>query len=270
MACLFQQERGGGATSGVGRAVSSAPPCVAMNDMRRSTLLRDASATLGLADRVVCAAASFEQRAPHLGDTSGSSSSSTAMPASSRSTVVSRDSGALTYEEALAARLFLAAKMCEEPRRLRDVLNAVELATRGDIVRDAHDYWDRKAKMVTAEQLVLRELGFDTSFEDAQVLLLNSLRLFRAPKALYELSVSLLNDTMHTLHELRTSRVLVAAAICVGAELLGLPLPAGWHGVLEVETSVLATACHAVLDVYDRQETPSASAGTAGGARSSM
>lgn len=210
------------------------------------TLLRDAAAVLGLADRVVCAAASFDARAPRLAD------AASAVGARSHGNENSSSSGSSSSaEEAAAAVLFLAAKMCEEPRRLRDVLNGVEVASHGDIVRDAHAYWDRKSRMVAAEQLLLRELGFDTGFEDAQVLLLNSLRLLRAPKALYELSVALLNDASMRLREPRPSRVIAAAAISLAAEMLALPLPNGWAGVLEVEASALAEASHAILAIYE-------------------
>ena len=215
----------------------------------KPTLLRDAAAVLGLVDRVVCAAASFDARAPHFADATASAAGDGGSASGGAGSSSGRSSR--REEEAAAAQLFLAAKMCEEPRRLRDVLNSVEVASHGDIIRDAYAYWDRKSRMMACEMLLLRELGFDTGFEDAQVLLLNSLRLFRAPKALYELSVALLNDATTQLREPRPSRVLVAAAIGLAAEMLALPLPTRWPGVLEVEAVALSEASHAILAIYD-------------------
>ena len=177
--------------------------------------LRDACAVLGLVDRVVAAAAVFYQRAgPDFHEVSSSSIGS----GSHATTTTTSLSSTSLREEAAAACLFLAAKVCEEPRRLRDVLNAVHLAVHGDIIRDAHDYWSRKGCLIAKEQLLLRELGYDTSFDDRQVLLLNSLRLLRAPRALYELAVALLNDFCgRAASEQRPARIVVAAAIGLGA-----------------------------------------------------
>ena len=62
-----------------------------------------------------------------------------------------------------AASLFLAGKADEQPRRVRDVLNAV--APAGG-VRDLDEmYHDAKADLVDAEQAALRELCFDASME---------------------------------------------------------------------------------------------------------
>ena len=212
--------------------------------------LRDACAVLGLVDRVAAAAAAYFRRAgPAFHDAPARSSS---IGSSSHATMKTSSSSNSLREEAAAACLFLAAKVCEEPRRLRDVLNAVHLAAHGDIIRDAHDYWSRKSCLVAKEQLLLRELGYDTSFEDRQVLLLNSLRLLRAPRALYELAVALLNDFCGRSDQ-RPARIVVTAAIGLGAQLLELPLPTGWSQILEVDLAAPAfvATCHAMLDVYD-------------------
>jgi hypothetical protein len=151
-----------------------------------------------------------------------------------------------------AACLFLAAKMCEEPRRVRDVLNAVHLARAHELLRDSHAYWARKERLVLAEQRLLRALGFDTSCIDPQVLLLNVLRACSCSLALCELSVAVLNDGTHALAAL-PPRLRVAAALQVGASALGLALPTHWQQLLGVdgEPHALAAACHALLDSYD-------------------
>lgn len=152
----------------------------------------------------------------------------------------------------LAACAFLAAKTCEEPRRVRDVLNAIELTNCGDFVRDAQEYWKRKEQLVLGEQHLLRSLGYDTACVDAQILLLNTLHALRASHALYELCIALLNDAAGACATL-TVRVTVAAIISIGAASLEVPLPALWLRILEVDGDphALASACNAILDVYD-------------------
>ena len=152
----------------------------------------------------------------------------------------------------LAACIFLAAKTCEEPRRIRDVLNALELAAgRGNFVRSAQEYWTRKERVAFEEQRLLRSISYGTNCCDAQVLLLNVLRAFRASLALSEQCIAMLNDTI--LCTAIPSRLAVAAVITLSAHALDLPMPASWKRVLEVDTDplALAAACHAVLDAYD-------------------
>ena len=143
--------------------------------------------------------------------------------------------------------------MCEEPRRIRDVLNATHLAQTDELLRDSHTYWARKEALILTEQRLLRELGFDTSCDDVQVLLLNALRALGAPHALYELSIALLNDGAHTSTGL-PARLRVAAALSLAADALEVTLPTHWQHTLEVAgDKQLEAACHAVLDVYDRR-----------------
>lgn len=154
-------------------------------------------------------------------------------------------------EGSAAAALFLAAKVCEQPRRSRDVVNAVHLARHGEPLRDSRAYWVLKEGLVTAEQRLLRGLAFDTHVDQPQALMLNVLRGFRAPRALFELAVALLNDAGASPRLAgRPGRLLAAASIGLGADLLHEPLPEEWWLVLEVGEGAVAEACHAMLDAY--------------------
>ena len=153
--------------------------------------------------------------------------------------------------EADSASLFLASKICEEPRRVRDVMNAVHLASNGVPLADSHCYWQLKEQVLLAEQRLLRALGFNTRTAQPHVLLLNVLRALGAPRALYDLSTALLNDGCGAgVSTAFNSRVLVAAVIGLGAAMLELPLPPGWRDVLEVSDHAVESACHALLDCY--------------------
>ena len=157
---------------------------------------------------------------------------------------------ALSPESVAAACIFLASKVCEEPRRVRDCINAVHLAITGSPLEDSHLYWALKERIVLAEQQVLRSLGYDTAVEQPQILLLNFLRLLDVPRPLYGLCASLLNDAAGEPRVRLPPRALVAAAVRLGAEMLAHPLPDGWCRSLELDDEQLDVACHVILDAY--------------------
>ena len=195
--------------------------------------LRAAASTLALSDRTLGAASAY-----------------------------SRSSPAASSSDVATASVFLAAKACEEPRRVRDVINAVHLAQEHELLRDSREYWARKERAVLDEQLLLRAMGYHTDRADTQVLLLNVLRALNAPRALYELCIALVNDGGLACAAF-PSRVLVAAAMAVGATALDVQLPAHWQRVLEVDgDEQVAAACDALLDAYDRPARPVSEATT--------
>ena len=152
----------------------------------------------------------------------------------------------------LAVCTFLAAKTCEEWRRVRDVLNALEVSVGPcDTVHSCTEHWARKERLVLGEQRLLRSIGHATMPPDAQVLLLNILHKFGASSALSEVCIALLNDT--STHSGIPSLVAVSAAATLGARALDLSMPASWKIVLEVDTNPLALSatCHMMLDAYD-------------------
>ena len=93
-----------------------------------------------------------------------------------------------------AASLFLAGKADEQPRRVRDVLNAV--APAGG-VRDLDEmYHDAKADLVDAEQAALRELCFDASMETPLALALALAHALTLRPATAQLALCLANDAL--------------------------------------------------------------------------
>ena len=243
---------------------------------------------LGCSDSVLTAAASYRSRyraqqqrlevswCPSLAGTAPSSGadSAPAMPTiCNNASVASATSEAASSASSLdTACLFLAAKTCEEPRRIRDVINAMHLADSGQELVDSRHYWQLKEDLVLAEQRLLRALAYDTRVAQPQLLLLNCLRVFGAPRALCQLAVALLNDGIvgggvcsATWEDegcggndgdapLFNERYLVAAVLGLGASMLEVPLPTGWQMILEVDEASVADACHAILDVYDDAE----------------
>lgn len=197
-------------------------------------VLLEACLVLGWSDTVLATAAAYR-----------------CLAARAASEVAESTEAATGRFEADSACLFLASKICEEPRRVRDVMNAVHLASNGMPLADSHCYWQLKEQVLLAEQRLLRALGFNTRTAQPHVLLLNVLRALGAPRALYDLSAALLNDGCGAgVSTAFNSRVLVAAVIGMGAAMLELPLPPGWRDVLEVNDHAVESACHALLDCY--------------------
>jgi hypothetical protein len=251
-------------------------------------LLRDAAIVLGVSDRVLSATLAFDarRRAATAGFTrlhelsapastsSSQAAATTTRPSASMTGETSGSSsgsggGGSDDDDLLAACLFLACKTCEEARRLRDVINALHVVRTGELLRDSREYWSRKERLIAAEQSLLRLLGFDTAFDDHQVLLLNALRRLSAPVALYELCIALLNDSAGAAAASgdgkgSSGRARVAGTIGVGAELLGVRLAKGWCAILEVEPATLTRACDDLVGVYGGCATRGARRGSRG------
>mmetsp|Transcript_81118 Transcript_81118/g.161309 ORF Transcript_81118/g.161309 Transcript_81118/m.161309 type:complete len:149 (-) Transcript_81118:160-606(-) len=85
-----------------------------------------------------------------------------------------------------------------------------------------------------------------------QILLFNTLRLLRAPRALCSLAVALLNDGARCdACMIFPVRELVAGAIGIASEALRHPLPVDWLPALEVDDSSYRGVCHALLGMFD-------------------
>ena len=159
-------------------------------------------------------------------------------------------------ESVLPACVFLAAKVEEEPRRMRDVLNAFHAARHdGELLRDSREYWRLKEALVLEEQQLLRALGFDTLVETPHRLLFSYLHALRATAAVCELSAALCNDAdalvgrgaqadggdQRCARE-RARRRLDRArrAIARGA------LPDAWTRAVDVDDAALEQACRTI------------------------
>ncbi len=146
--------------------------------------------------------------------------------------------------------LFLAAKVEEQPRRIRDAINCVYyVRRRGDAVREKDQgqkeeeedqdmdmekqeeqgilpmdrgYWDLKETVVDTEQLVLRVLGFDLDTYQPYRILLNYARSLRARPVLVEVAWALLNDSLFspTCCHVRPPQAQAVAALHLAQRLL--------------------------------------------------
>lgn len=146
--------------------------------------------------------------------------------------------------------LFLAAKVEESPRRLRDVLNVFNalFQYRDDGVRElepldlgSERYANLKALVVNVEGEVLTELGFILYTEHPHKFILNYVKLICADpsleKPLAQKAWNVINDSARTNLCLKFApEAICCAAISMAARALRLPLPTKppWWEVFEV------------------------------------
>ena len=153
-----------------------------------------------------------------------------------------------------AASLFLAGKADEQPRRVRDVLNAV--APAGG-VRDLDEmYHDAKADLVDAEQAALRELCFDASMETPLALALALAHALTLRPATAQLALCLANDALFSA-ACRAARpvAVAAAAVDVAREAASDPgtgaVSTGWARRFGAADADVAAARDVILDVVE-------------------
>ena len=153
-----------------------------------------------------------------------------------------------------AASLFLAGKADEQPRRVRDVLNAV--APAGGVKDLDEAYHDAKADLVDAEQAALRELCFDASMETPLALALALAHALTLRPATAQLALCLANDALFSA-ACRAARpvAVAAAAVDVAREAASDPgtgaVSTGWARRFGAADADVAAARDVILDVVE-------------------
>lgn len=160
------------------------------------------------------------------------------------------------------ASLFLAAKVEECPRRMRDVLgvfNALFDRREGAPVEPLDIHSERYARMkrmlARAEGEVLKELGFVLYTEHPHKFILNYVKLLcddpKTERELAQKAWNTINDSLRTDLCLRfPPEVVCCGAIAIGARLMQLALPEPWWEVFEVAKADLDTVTRVMVDLY--------------------
>eukprot|EP01135_Chromosphaera_perkinsii_P001571 Nk52_evm41s207 gene=Nk52_evmTU41s207 len=164
--------------------------------------------------------------------------------------------------------LFLAGKVEETPKKLRDILIAghkithirrgVNKALYKPLQPDSKEFMEEKEKLLQNERMLLQTLGFDLSLEHPYQFLLNYVKALKGNKELAQTSWNYLNDCLRTTVCLQhppqriATGVILLAATARQYELSNSVDGRPWWKVFaeDVEYSVLEDIGHQILNVY--------------------
>ena len=166
------------------------------------------------------------------------------------------------------AALFLAAKVDECARRIRDVINVVHIVSTGDPSQPltvSQSYWDRKELVIRRESSLLRALAFKCDVKHPHIFVLHFGRALECSAELTRIAYYIANDSMRLpLCIMYEPSLIAVACLHLAAELMGesmqmnlsrrVVLRGGrewfeWFGVNRLE---LEDAIHQIIDLYER------------------
>lgn len=160
------------------------------------------------------------------------------------------------------ASLFLAGKVEECTRRMRDIINVayhLKLRKQGKrpkvILLGGDLYITWKAKLIRYERMLLKELGFNV-FAVTDIphkYILYYVKALGDDAALAQESWNFLNDCMRLDLCVRyRSEAIACAAIALAASRVGFPLPSSvpWHDVFSTSAEEIAEIGRAILGMY--------------------
>lgn len=177
-----------------------------------------------------------------------------------------------------AACLFLACKVQETHKRLKDVIFfTVKTRTKGskdfpdglDMFEDTQGYVEEKMNILDKEREVLRVLNFDLTVEHPyqHVWTLSNCFLGNGEheRSVLQASWNFLNDSFRTyVHVLYDPREIATSALYLGAKLNEFELQDGnqrheetgkrifaWHELFNCDLDRIEEICHMMLDMYD-------------------
>ena len=143
-----------------------------------------------------------------------------------------------------ATSVFLACKLEENPRKLRDVVNVFHRMVRRregkslDLMEYfSQRYEDEKQDLIRTERHMLREFGFCIHVEHPHKFVLNYLRMMEQSHEMMQCAWSFANDSLRTTLCVRWKADAVAVAcIYLAARTLGIALPDDppWYSLFDV------------------------------------
>eukprot|EP00126_Sphaerothecum_destruens_P012714 Sdes_comp21773_c0_seq1m20346 len=169
--------------------------------------------------------------------------------------------------------LFLAGKVEETPKKLRDILiaghhmrflktqrNSPNQTKYVPLSPDSKEFWDEKETLLYNERILLQTLGFDLSVEHAYQYLLNYVKALKGNKELAQTAWNFLNDCLRTTLCLQhppqriATSVILLAAHSHQYELQNAADGRPWWKVFvnDVEFEILEQIGHQILNVYQK------------------
>jgi len=162
--------------------------------------------------------------------------------------------------------LFLASKVEETPRKLRDVIVESYKVQHNTVQPPENDqeFFRLKEQVLICERELLRVLGFDLAVEHAYRPLLAYVKSISGPRDLAQIAWNFINDSLRTTICLQYApRCVAAAAAVMASEYLEskqrpFPLPphpkgtdGKWHHAFQVRESTVRTIVDQIKRMYD-------------------
>eukprot|EP00730_Choanoeca_flexa_P003526 TRINITY_DN11434_c0_g1_i5.p1 TRINITY_DN11434_c0_g1~~TRINITY_DN11434_c0_g1_i5.p1 ORF type:complete len:423 (+),score=12.47 TRINITY_DN11434_c0_g1_i5:83-1270(+) len=173
------------------------------------------------------------------------------------------------FETAGLACLFLAAKVEEDPRGLRSIINVggrvkhkMTKAFHQDssklerpVMPGSDSYFTIKNDIIKAERRVLKELGFCVHLNHPHKLIVSFLHLMKlvGNKDLLQAAWACMNDSLRTDVFLRfQSSIIACACLHLAAAKTGIGLPDKWYTAFGCSEEAVSTICTTIQALYER------------------
>jgi len=156
-----------------------------------------------------------------------------------------------------ATCLFLAAKVEETPKKLKDVIEIMyTIKYKKEIKPDSMEFQQLKDQILTNELIVLQTIAFDLTVEHPYKFLLTYVKGIKGNRQLAQVAWNFVNDSLRTTLCLQFKPQLIAsAAIYLASKFLKYDLPEGknkpWWEVLDAKIEDLDEISNQILDLYD-------------------
>ncbi|KAJ9633030.1 hypothetical protein H2204_007420 [Knufia peltigerae] len=185
-----------------------------------------------------------------------------------RHAMVQNNKPGLHHYSVAATALFLATKVEENYRKMRELVVACcrVAQKKPDLVVDeqSKEYWKWRDTILHNEDLLLEALCFDLQLELPYRILLDFLRFYdvQENKHLRNTSWAFLNDSLVTTMCLQLSPSSIAgSALYMGVKFAGIALPDDergrpWWEQLGLEVSDIQRGCNIMADVYENAALP--------------
>jgi cyclin T len=170
--------------------------------------------------------------------------------------------------------LFLAGKVEETPKKIRDIIAVTDMLRHKDKKLDLEspEFWALRDNILTHELIVLQTIAFDMTIEHPYKYLLMYVKQIQGNRNLAQVAWNFVNDSLRTTLCLQFKPQLIAsAAIYLASKFLKYPLPEGskpWWEVFNAKIEDLEEISNQILDLYESPgsaNSPSGNTNTIGG-----
>jgi len=152
--------------------------------------------------------------------------------------------------------LYLAAKIAESPRKIRDIVNVVYAILNNKTLSISNEYWDLKDVVVKIESVVLRTLAFELTIDLPYHYLLNYCNAVNVHPAFVQVALCIMNDSLISTVCLQYKpHEIACACIYLAAKFLNVHVPHGsertWWQAFDGNIDHIEGICSQVLELYE-------------------